>query len=292
MIPAPGRHGGDGAAVARALGIDTDDVLDLSQSLNPCAPDVIRVAGAHLSSLRRYPDRCDATHVLARHLGVDPARVLVTNGGSEAIMLVAQELGGAVRSEPEFALLPRGGAGPRWASNPCNPTGVLLGPDAAVDVWDEAFYPLATGTWTRGDEGAIVVGSLTKVFACPGLRIGYVIADDVDRLARRQPEWPVNSLALAVLPELLERVELGRWRREIAALRAALCAVLERHDIAVGPSDAPWVLAAAPGLRERLAPQGVLVRDCSSFGLPDRSRVAVPDRAGIDRLERALVATG
>ena len=39
-LPAPGMHGGDGAAIARALGVDRADVLDLSLSLNPFAPDL------------------------------------------------------------------------------------------------------------------------------------------------------------------------------------------------------------------------------------------------------------
>ena len=44
MITSPGAHGGDGEAVARALGIDPDAMLDLSQSVNPFAPDVAAVA--------------------------------------------------------------------------------------------------------------------------------------------------------------------------------------------------------------------------------------------------------
>ena len=44
----------------------------------------------------------------------------------------------------------------------------------------------------------------------------------------------------------------------------------------------------APGLREHLAPRGVVVRDCASFGLPDHVRIAVPDDAGRARLEEAL----
>ena len=91
--------------------------------------------------------------------------------------------------------------------------------------------------------------------------------------------------------ELLEQVEPGRWQREIASQRGALGDALHRHDIASQPSHAPWVLAAAPGLRERLAPQGVVVRDCASFGLPGHVGIAVPDRTGIDRLERALETT-
>jgi histidinol-phosphate/aromatic aminotransferase/cobyric acid decarboxylase-like protein len=54
------------------------------------------------------------------------------------------------------------------------------------------------------------------------------------------------------------------------------------------PSDANYVVVDAPGLRERLAPLGILVRDCASFGMPGRARVAVPDDVGIDRLDTAL----
>jgi histidinol-phosphate/aromatic aminotransferase/cobyric acid decarboxylase-like protein len=289
-VPAPGPHGGDGAALAAALGLDADDVLDLSQSLNPRAPDVTDIAACHLASLRRYPDERDATAVLAEHLGVAVERVLLTNGGSEAISLVGAAVGGTVVAEPEFSLHPRG-SGPRWASNPNNPTGLLAAPEALADVWDEAFYPLATGAWTRGDPDAIVVGSLTKMFACPGLRLGYVIADDVDRFRRTQPAWPVNGLAASVLPELLERADLVRWCIEIAQLRAPLVAVLQRHGIEAEPSNAPWVLARDGHLRTRLARHAIAVRDCTSFGLPAHTRIAVPDERGLELLDKALGAS-
>jgi histidinol-phosphate/aromatic aminotransferase/cobyric acid decarboxylase-like protein len=155
-------------------------------------------------------------------------------------------------------------------------------------VWDEAFYPLATGTWTRGDEGAVVTGSLTKVFACPGLRLGYIVADDVQRFARVQAEWSVNGLALAVLPELLEKADLDGWSKAIEVRRGELASLLEHRGYVPLPSDAPWLLVDAPGLRQRLAPCGVIVRDCTSFGLPTHVRIAVPDDAGLARLSHVL----
>ena len=75
---------------------------------------------------------------------------MLTNGGSEAIALVAAELGEGEVVDPEFSLyrrhLPvvRAGAG-RWRSNPSNPLGELAGPSDVAAVWDEAFWPLATG---------------------------------------------------------------------------------------------------------------------------------------------------
>jgi histidinol-phosphate/aromatic aminotransferase/cobyric acid decarboxylase-like protein len=281
MIPA-GPHGGDGARLAAALGVDPGAVLDLSASFNPVAPDPGDVVAKHLDALGRYPDPAPATTALAEAMDVDPDRLLLTNGGAEAIALVAAELGGRVE-EPDFGLYPRHG-GPLWRSNPHNPTGRLA--PGHADVWDEAFYPLATGRWTSGHP--LVVGSLTKVLACPGLRVGYVLGEPSFLRRLRQPEWSVNGLAAAALPDLLETVDLPAWTAAIARLRGQLVDVLRGAGFEPEPSDANFVLVEAPGLRARLAPHGVLVRDCASFGLPDHVRIAVPDEHGLARLEEAL----
>ncbi len=281
MIPS-GPHGGDGARLAAALGVDPGMVLDLSASLNPVAPDPGEVVAKHLDALGRYPDPAPATVALAEAMDVDPDRLLLTNGGAEAIALVAAQLGGRVE-EPDFGLYPRG-RGPLWRSNPHNPTGRLADGDA--DVWDEAFYPLATGRWTSGHP--LVVGSLTKVLACPGLRVGYVLGEPSFVRRLRQPEWSVNGLAASALPDLLERVDLRGWAATVAQLRDQLVDVLGAAGLEPEPSDANFVLVRAPGLRARLAPHGVLVRDCASFGLPDHVRIAVPHERGLARLEEAL----
>jgi histidinol-phosphate/aromatic aminotransferase/cobyric acid decarboxylase-like protein len=65
---------------------------------------------------------------------------------------------------------------------------------------------------------------------------------------------------------------------------------LRSHGLEVRPSDANWVLVERGGLREALAPQGVVVRDCASFGLPGVARIAVPTAAGLVRLDEALAA--
>lgn len=291
-VPPPGRHGGDSDRVAEALGVDVATILDLSASLNPMAPPAAAVVRRHADAVSRYPDTRRARDALAEVIGVPREWLLLTNGGAEAIALVVACIGGNV-VEPEFALHPRGSDGPRWRSNPNNPTGVLAAPDDTAGVWDEAFYPLAAGAWTRGDasSGAVVVGSLTKVFACPGLRLGYVLAqpDEIERVAALQPQWSVSSLAAAAVPDLLASADLQGWTAGIGELRRALVTLLDRHDLAPDAAAAPWVICRrAPGLRERLAPHGVLVRDCTSFGMPGWARIAVPDERGLERLEQAL----
>ncbi|MFN2503957.1 MAG: aminotransferase class I/II-fold pyridoxal phosphate-dependent enzyme [Acidimicrobiales bacterium] len=292
-IPPPGPHGGDGARLAAALGVAPAAVLDLSVNLNPVAPDVAEVVAKHLDALSRYPDPGPATEAMAASLDVPPERVLLTNGGAEAIALVGAEWGGRV-TEPDFGLYPRHG-GPRWRSNPHNPSGLRAAADDQADVWDEAFYPLATGRWTSGeaDLGTVVVGSLTKVFACPGLRLGYVIGPDADCIARlraRQPAWSVNGLAASAVPDLLEKADLPGWAAAVALGRESLVDLLRMHGLHPDPSDAPWVLVRAPGLRDRLAPHRVLLRDCGSFGLPEHVRIAVPPPERLPQLASALEA--
>jgi histidinol-phosphate/aromatic aminotransferase/cobyric acid decarboxylase-like protein len=296
VAPEPGPHGGDGARLAALLGVPPDEILDVSVSLNPCAPDVSELIRAHAKAVRRYPDPRDASAALAHTMDVDESRVVLTNGGAEAIALVAAEHPVGDVDPCDFSLYARHlrvepGA-PRWRSNPRNPTGALAASDDHAAVWDEAFYPLATGTWSRRDPDAIVVGSLTKVFACPGMRAGYVVTPEpkvAERLRERQPEWSVNGLACAVVPELLGLADLQAWAAAIAALRGRLEALLHQHGFDSAPSDANFVLVhRASGLRDALAEHGVLVRDTGSFGIPDGVRIAVPDEAGLDRLARVL----
>jgi threonine-phosphate decarboxylase len=298
MIPPAGPHGGDGARLAAALGVAPSDILDLSASLNPVAPDPGPVVRRHLDALGRYPDATAATEALAAAMAVPRTQLLLTNGGAEAIALVAEDLGKGRVDEPDFSLYRRhlrhlDPGGPRWRSNPHNPSGRLARPEESAAVWDEAFWPLATGTWTRGDagRGAVVLGSLTKLLACPGLRCGYVHSADenlLDRLRRRQPRWAVNGLVCDALPELLGAVDLARSASEVARLRGSLEGLLRHAGYDPEPSDANWVLVHAPGLRERLARQRVLVRDCASFGLPGVVRIAVPSDGDRARLAGAL----
>ncbi len=298
--PTAGPHGGDAEAVARWLGRPVADVLDLSASCNPFAPDTRRVLVDALDHLDRYPDDSVATAALAEAMEVDAERLVLTNGGAEAIALVAAVRPVGWADVDDFSLYRRHlrevrPDAPRWHSDPHNPTGRLRGRDDRADVRDEAFYLLATGTWTRGDEACTTLGSLTKAWALPGLRIGYALCrDDAEAAAVRsaRPRWSVNGLVCAALPALLGLADPEHWRRSIAAARAELVDVLAAHGLVADPSDANYVwVADAPGLRDRLLPEAVLVRDGASFGHPSAARIAVPDADGLARLDAALRAT-
>jgi len=295
-IPPAGEHGGDGARIAAALGVDPGDVLDLSASLNPAAPDVARLARRHLGALGRYPDVDTAEAALAEGLDLPRDRVVLTAGGAQAIALVADHVTAGWVDEPDFSLYGRhlgrlDPSAPRWRSDPHSPTGRLAAPGDQAGVWDEAFLPLAAGVWTRSRPGW-ALGSLTKSYACPGLRLGFAVAPDpgaAAALRRARPAWAVDGLACALVPELVALADPVGWTAAVAAARRELAAVLAAHGWRPLPGDGPWLLVpGASGLREALARRAVAVRDCTSFGLVDHVRVAVPDADGLATLDRAL----
>jgi len=207
------------------------------------------------------------------------------------------------------------GAWPRaariaWLCNPNNPTGVYR--DAAEVAWlrkaapaalwvlDEAYRPFVTEPWDSrsllADGKTILLRSLTKDCALPGLRLGYALAAAtiVAALDRALPPWSVSAPAIAAGLAALRsyaavRASLLALRAETAWLRAAL---LER-GWRVSSSATNFLLIEvgdAAALRQRLlAEHRIQVRNCASFGMPDFIRIGTRTRPENERL---LVALG
>lgn len=205
--------------------------------------------------------------------------------------------------------------------NPNNPTGTVLARDQilqladrcreaeALLIVDEAFMEfvdrpaLCSVVPDAASLGHVVVlRSLTKLFAVPGLRLGYAVGPVaiVEELRALQSPWPLNTFALAVGARLFREtayVERSRgaiagWREE---LRTALCAI---PGLAPFPSATNFLLCklaevgmTSDELCERLARRGILIRNCGDFtGLePGRFiRVAVRTQMENERLVGAL----
>lgn len=295
-----GRLHGDGArGLEEFLGLNAGDLFDLSASMNPVAPDYRDHISRELDSLGSYPDSSKATASLAEAIGIDERRLILTNGGAEAIALVSHIVRSGWVCDPDFALYRRhitryDESDAWWASNPNNPTGRLLDDNELPKVVDEAFYQLATGAWSRGDfeRGSFVVGSLTKIFALPGLRVGYLIAPGIkeaNTLRLVQPRWALNSIAASVLPELIKSIDLKETVKSISRLRSSLTEMLEEYGLKPHQSSANYLYVPdARGLFETLLRHKILIRDTSSFGLEGGMRIAVPNRQGLGRIENAL----
>lgn len=198
----------------------------------------------------------------------------------------------------------------RFICNPNNPTGILLRREQLLEMLDtgtsrdailfcdEAFIALADAgeslTGTR-DPRLFVLHSLTKSFAVPGLRFGFGFGDPglVEKIETARSPWCVNAYAEAFAMEaLLHLDELSDSRRAIEYERNRLATGITTIGLTPRPSSVNFVLVEcgrnATPLCGDLANKNILVRDCTSFGLPTCIRIAVRTPEENTRLLEAL----
>jgi threonine-phosphate decarboxylase len=158
-------------------------------------------------------------------------------------------------------------------------------------VLDEAFMDFREGESAKGliaeSGGGIVLRSMTKFFAIPGLRLGYAIGhvDVIRQCADQLEPWSVNTPAqIAGVASLADAGYRERTVRYVSTERDALVQGLaDLPGLATFPSAANYLLVemqngfTAAALKSRLLEKRILIRDCANFqGLDGRYfRVAV-----------------
>ena len=174
-------------------------------------------------------------------------------------------------------------------------------------IVDEAFIDYCQAqsvvSMLRAYPRMMVLRSLTKFYAMPGLRIGYLVGASkvVDRLKDRQPPWSVNSLAQEVSRAVLHDHAYATQSRTFMKQRTVTIharASLLVRPCEYTPSAANFVLIELPAwtcageVTDRLASERLLVRDCSTLpGLTTQMiRVAIRTAKENRRLIAALGA--
>jgi len=172
-------------------------------------------------------------------------------------------------------------------------------------VVDEAFMdfaePESIKDCIQENPYLIVLRSLTKYYALPGLRIGYLLAQSrtVKLLGLHQEPWSVNGPAQRVALACLEDTTFGsktsRWlERERTYL---LNAIADLAGLRTFPSQVNFVLVRLEGvktnaldLRRFLLQRKTLIRACDTFLGLGRNyfRVAVRVRKDNTQLIRGI----
>ena len=147
----------------------------------------------------------------------------------------------------------------------------------------------------------IIVNAFTKVYALPGIRLGYLMtSNDELRIKTRmqQPEWSVSMFAQkAGIAALSSRGYLEEARQAVQAERGYISGQLRELGMKVFDGEAPFVMfLSSKELYEPLKEKGILIRRCDGIrGVRDPSeerghyyRVGIRSHAENVRLMKAI----
>lgn len=290
-------HGGNIFAAAAQRGVAWQQVLDFSASINPLGPSPA-AREAILCAIDRtahYPERTGVQlrHRLAQEWHVDADQIILGNGATDLLFdwcrlhrhgtIAAPAFSEFHRAWPDarYCQLDAPGSwpqdGPLVLTRPANPTGLVVDAKVIQDfararsgpvLVDESFLDFcdAPSVGSKAIPNLLVLRSLTKFWALPGLRIGALIGD-VTAIAAQRPPWSVNALAeVAALASIDDREFAFRSRafvrEEMAWLRAQLSFVKTL------PSQANYVAIEtnrSAALVDFAAERNVLIRNCAGW---------------------------
>ena len=175
---------------------------------------------------------------------------------------------------------------------PNNPTGTSIGLDViaaayencrGIVIVDEAYAEFSRPalpsamTLLEGRPRLVVSRTMSKAFACAGLRLGYAIAapELIDALRLVRLPYHLSDITQVLACTALDHADLllGNVDRLIDS-RTAIAERLAALGFTVYPSDSNFVLfgniASPADLWQQLLDRGILIRD---IGIPHHARV-------------------
>jgi histidinol-phosphate aminotransferase len=187
-------------------------------------------------------------------------------------------------------------------SNPNNPTGTAIAPDAieqiagrassAAILVDEAYYEFCGLTalpLLARLPNLFVSRTFSKAHGMAGMRLGCLFSQERNLafVHKAQSPYSVNTLAaLAARTAINDPDYLKQYVEEVLVARARLCDGLTKLDIPFHPSAANFILVEfgerAAEVKNALGEAGVLVRD-RSHEIAGAVRVTVGTRAQVER---------
>ena len=306
-------------------------------SSNICVHDshqaLMNHLAAHAELISHYPEpeAWSLEKMIAERHKIDPQQVIVTSGATEAIYLIAQTFGmHPVIPTPTFSeyedackMFPRSAdiidissknkkqKTMLWLCNPNNPTGEvydqlyidrmmaeydLVVMDVSYENYTNAL--VMNARWGCRAPYSIQIHSMTKSYAVPGLRLGYITAHEslTERIRRHLRPWSVSALALEAGKFLLEHDEL-LCKPDLQEAQRLAKELEQIWGVVVTPSQTNYMLCrlvhhTAAELKDYLAREHhILIRDASNFkGLtPHHFRVASQTPAENDALVEAII---
>lgn len=171
--------------------------------------------------------------------------------------------------------------------SPNNPTGQLIPPELLkkisvkcmenniIFVCDECFMGFAENGEKYSlkqyiNQNSIILKAFTKLYAMPGLRLGYALCgseNNADKIHHSGQFWSVSVPAQAAgIAAVEERDYVCKAIDYVKKEREYLGCELQKYGIKVFPSAVNYLLfKAEKRLDDRLIDKGILIRNCASY---------------------------
>lgn len=199
-----------------------------------------------------------------------------------------------------------------FLANPNNPTGKLTSREEVRNIlWrcrekeiivilDECFIEFCDKESSMLREintfpNLILVRAFTKIFAIPGVRLGYLVCSDpllLKKIGRQLPEWNISVFAQAAGCACASQTAfIDKSAAYIGKERKFLESGLKKTGFQVFSGEANFLLVYSRlPLYDRLLEKGILIRDCENFrGLSKGFyRIAVKSRKENETLLKAI----
>ncbi|MCW3995563.1 MAG: histidinol-phosphate aminotransferase family protein [Candidatus Bathyarchaeota archaeon] len=173
-----------------------------------------------------------------------------------------------------------------------------------IEFSDQSLKNTLAGS-VKDYENLFVIRSVTKFYGMAGIRFGYALAavNLIDKLETMRLPWSINGLACQVTTSAINDKEfIENTKRTIAKNREALAKALgEIEGLHVYPSVTNFLLVKIQNrkltstmLKELLAKEHILIRDCCTFMGMDDSYFRVTVRSSkdnqqlVESIKRAL----
>lgn len=201
-----------------------------------------------------------------------------------------------------------------YLTSPHNPTGTTIDleeiervaeetAEETLVVVDEAYGEFAEADSALAliegrDEYAprddiTILRTFSKVYGLAGVRLGYAVVPEEWADAYARVNTPFAASELACRAGLAAFDDDAHVRRTVETTRASREYMRENVDAHVWPSEGNFVLIAvgdASAVAEEMQQRGVIVRDCTSFGLPGCIRITCGTDAETERAVETLNA--
>lgn len=220
--------------------------------------------------------------------------------------IIREDILGKITEDTDFIVI----------CNPNNPTGILTERELILRILekaketktfvmvDECFLEICQNEkeytvkpFIEEYENLIILKSFTKLYAIPGVRLGYILAGSeevIDKVNRAGQAWSVSHIAqCAGVAALSDNNYKERVIATVAEELSYMKKELFRLPVILYDGAANYLFFQTPGISDldkRLESHGIMIRNCSNYANlgTDYWRVAVKSHEENEKLMKAL----